>query len=118
MALIDLIANLRRIQSQGAAETFDQTTDSLEAISNAIAAMGFGPGVSLWMFGRCAAAMAPSTTIITTDNLGAVLPDDVFNNEFWMQVIHNTSAPGTAPEREIRRITGFVGATQTFTTDA
>ena len=117
MSLIDLIANLRRIQNQAAAETFDQTTDSLEAISNAIAAMGFGPGVSLWMFGRCAAAMAPSTTVITTDNLGAVLPNDVFDNHFWMQVIRNVSAPVTAPEGEIRRITGFVGATQTFTTD-
>lgn len=116
--MIDLIAVLRRIANQGVAETFDQSTDSLEAIANAIAAMGFGPGISLWMFGRCAAAMAPSMTIITTDNLGVVLPNDVFNNEFWMQVIHNASAPGAAPEREIRRITDFVGATQTFTTDA
>jgi len=69
------------------------------------------------MFGRVAAGIA-STTVITTDNLGVHLPTDVFNNEFYMQVLHNFNAPGTAPEREIRRITDFVGPTQTFTTDA
>ncbi len=61
--------------------------------------------------------MVASQTVIVTNNLGG-LPDDIFNGEFWMQVIHNANAPGTAPEREIRRITNFVGATQTFTTDA
>ncbi|MBU1067112.1 hypothetical protein KKE60_04965, partial [Patescibacteria group bacterium] len=79
--------------------------------------LGFGPGVSLWMFGRCATGMTASTTTIVTDNLGTNLPDDIFNNEFWMQVIHNANNPGVAPEGEIRRITAFVGATQTFTVD-
>lgn len=113
--MIDFIGELRRIMNASAAETYDPATDSLEAIANAI---GAGPGVGLWMLGRCDAAMAASLTVVTTDNLGGGLPDNVFNNEFWMQVIHNASAPGTAPEGEIRRITDFVGATQTFTVDA
>jgi len=37
--MIDIIAELKRIQNMSAAETFDQSTDSLEAISNAIAAV-------------------------------------------------------------------------------
>jgi len=115
MAIIDLLGRLLdRIMNMNNAHTFDRTTDSLEAISNAL---GIGPGVGLWMFGRVAAGIA-STTVITTDNLGVHLPTDVFNNEFYMQVLHNVDAPGTAPEREIRRITDFVGPTQTFTTDA
>jgi len=111
---MDLIGYLRRIMNKDASETFAQATDSLEAISEAL---GIGPSVGLWMFGRVAAGIA-STTVITTDNLGTQLPTDVFNNEFYMQVLHNFNAPGTAPEREIRRITDFVGPTQTFTTDA
>lgn len=37
--MIDIIGELRRIMNMSAAETFDQATDSLEAISNAIAAL-------------------------------------------------------------------------------
>ncbi len=113
--MIDPLGELRRMQSMDNNKTFDPATDSLEAIANAL---GLGPGVGLWMLGRCDAAMAASLTVITTDNLGASLPDDVFNNEFWMQVIHNANAVGVAPEAEIRRITDFVGATQAFTVDA
>jgi len=36
---IDLLEELRRIQSMNTDETFDRATDSLEAIANAIAAM-------------------------------------------------------------------------------
>jgi len=118
MALIDLLGRLvDRIMNQDNLHTFDRTTDSLEAISNAL---GIGPGVGLWMFGHCDAAMVPSTTNIVTDNLGAHLPNDIFNNEFYMQVIHNFNAPGAAPEREVRRITDFVAgaAFQGFVVDA
>jgi hypothetical protein len=95
-------------------ETFNPATDSLEAIANAL---GIGPSVGLWMFGICDAAMVASPTIIVTNNLGG-LPNDVFNGQFWMQVLLNASAPGTAPERQFRRILNFDGTTQTFTTDA
>jgi hypothetical protein len=111
---LDLTGYLRRIMNQGAAETFDQTTDSLEAIANAL---GIGPSVGLWMFGVCDPAMVASPTVIVTNNLGG-LPDDIFNGQFWMQVLLNANAPGAAPEGEFRRIANFVGATQTFTTDA
>jgi len=75
------------------------------------------PSIGLWMFGVVDPAQVASTTVLTLTNL-AGFPDDIFNNEFWVQVIHNASAPGTAPEREIRRITDYVGATGTFTCDA
>jgi hypothetical protein len=100
--------------NQSAAETFDPATDSLEAIANAL---GIGPSVGLWMFGVCDPAMVASQTVIVTNNLTG-LPDDIFNDQFWMQVLLNADAPGTAPEGEFRRITNFVAATQTFTTDA
>lgn len=112
--MLDLVGYLRRMMNQGAAETFDPATDSLEAIANAL---GIGPSVGLWMFGVCDAAMVGSTTTIVTNNLTG-LPDDIFNGQFWMQVILNHNAHGAAPEGEFRRITNFVAATQTFTTDA
>lgn len=112
--MLDLVTYLRRIMNQGAAETFDPATDSLEAIANAL---GIGPSVGLWMFGICDPAMVASTTTLVTNNLTG-LPTDVFNDQFWVQVILNRNAPGTAPEGEFRRITDFDSATQTFTTNA
>ena len=106
---------LRRIQSIDNTLGFDRTLHSLQAIA---AAVGIGPGISISMFGRCAVGMAASQTVITTDNLGVSLPDDVFNGNFYMTILRNTNAVGTAPEGEWRRIADFVGATQTFTTDA
>ena len=77
------------------------------------------PSIGLWMFGECDPGMAASLNTLVLTNL-AGFPDDIFNGEFWIQVIHNDNAPGVAPEREIRRIDavgGYVGATGTFTTD-
>lgn len=74
------------------------------------------PSVGLWMFGVCDPGMAASLNTLVMANL-AGFNDDIFNNEFWVQVIHNDDAPGTAPEREIRRVLDYVGATGTFTTD-
>jgi len=111
---VDILAKFYRMMNQGAAETFDPATDSLEAIANAL---GIGPSVGLWMFGVCDPAMVASTVNIFTNNLVG-LPDDIFNDEFWMQVIHNDNAPGVAPEREVRRITDFISATQQFVVDA
>ena len=78
-----------------------------------------GPSVGLWMFGIVDATQVASTTTVITNNLQNV-PDDLLEGQFWMQVIYNSSAPTTAPEGEIRRITDFVqgGALQTFTVDA
>ena len=113
---MDLIGYLRRIMNQDANETFDPTTDSLEAIANAL---GIGPSAGLWMFGIVDATQVASTVTVITNNLQNV-PSDVLEGQFWMQVIYNTSAPATAPEGEFRQITNFVqgGALQTFTVDA
>lgn len=112
--MLDLTGYLRRIMNQDVNETFDPATDSLEAIANAL---GIGPSVGLWMFGVCDPAMVGSQVTIVTNNLTG-LPDDIFNGQFWMQVILNHNAHGVAPEGEFRRITNFVAATQTFTVDA
>jgi hypothetical protein len=112
--MMDLIGQLRKIMNKDASESFNQATDSLEAIADAL---GIGPAVGLSMFGICDPTMVGSTSTIVTTNLGGLV-DDIFNDEFYMQVILNADAPGTAPEGEIRRITDFVAATQTFTTDA
>ena len=75
------------------------------------------PSIGLWMFGVCDPAMSGSTTALTLTNL-AGFPNDLFNNEFWIQVIHNANSVGNAPEGEIRRVTDYVGATGAFTCDA
>jgi len=74
------------------------------------------PSIGLWMFGECDPGMGASLNTLVLTNL-AHFPDDIFNNEFWVQVIHNADVPGAAPEREIRRVTDYVGATGTFTCD-
>jgi len=77
------------------------------------------PSIGLWMFGVCDPAMVASLNTLLLTNL-AGFPDDIFNGEFWIQVIHNDNAVGTAPEREWRRIDavgGYAGATGTFVTD-
>ncbi len=113
---IDLIGQIRRMMNQSAAETFDPATDSLEAIS---AAMGIGPGVGQFMFGIVDATQVASTITVITNNLQNI-PSDLLEGQFWMQVLLNSSAVGTAPEGEFRHITNFVqgGALQTFTVDA
>ena len=75
------------------------------------------PSVGLWMFGVCDPGMAASTTIVTCPNL-AGMPDDIFNDDFYMEVIRNDDNVGFAPEHEIRLITDYVGATGQFTTNA
>jgi len=114
--VMDHTGYLRRIMNQTALETFDPATDSLEAIANAL---GIGPSVGLWMFGVVDATQVASDITVITNNLQNI-PNDLLEGQFWMQVLLNASAPGTAPEGEIRHITNFVqgGALQTFTTDA
>ncbi len=68
------------------------------------------------MFGICDPGMGANPNTLVLTNL-AGFNDFIFNNEFWIQVIHNVSVPGAAPEREIRRVTNYLGATGTFTVD-
>lgn len=114
--MIDIIGRLvDRIMNMDNNRTFDRTTDSLEAIANAL---GIGPGVGLWMFGIVDVTQVASQVTVITNNLQNI-PNDLLEGQFYMQVIYNTSAVGTAPEGETRQITDFVqgGALQTFTTD-
>ncbi len=74
------------------------------------------PSIGLWMFGICDPGMGASTTALTLTNL-AGFPDDLFNGEFWIQIIHNANSVGNAPEGEYRRVTDYAG-TGAFTCDA
>lgn len=114
--MIDYIGEIKRIMNMNAGETFDPATDSLEAIA---AALGVGPSAGLWMFGIVDATQVASTITVITNNLQNI-PNDLLEGQFYMQVIYNASAVGTAPEGENRQITNFVqgGALQTFTVDA
>ena len=67
--------------------------------------------------GTCDAGMIASTTAIVAAGLGGY-GDDYFNTKYYMQVLKNASAVGTAPETEIRQITDYVSATGTFTVTA
>jgi len=75
------------------------------------------PSVGLWMLGVCDPAMVGSTVTLVMPNL-AGMPDDIFNDDFYAEIIRNDNNVGLAPEHEIRLITNYVGATGTFTCDA
>lgn len=104
-AIVQIVANTRFV--------------ILSASGGGAAPPPLSPSIGLWMFGECAPGMAASVNTLVMPNL-AGFPDEIFNGEFWIQIIHNVSAPGVVPEREIRHIDavgGYVGATGTFTTD-
>lgn len=44
--------------------------------------------------------------------------DDFFNNQFYMQVLHNVNSVAASPEPEVRLITDYVSSTGTFTCTA
>lgn len=62
------------------------------------------PSVGLWMLGEV--SDAAGLNIVRCDNL-AGFNNDIFNDNFYMQVLLNFDAPGTAPEGEIRLITNY-----------
>jgi hypothetical protein len=67
--------------------------------------------------GTCNSGMVASTTSIVIDEL-AGYGNDYFNNNYYMQVIKNANSVGNAPSGQIRKITDYVSASGTFTTDA
>jgi len=109
---MDLIGILGRIMNKDANETFDPATDSLEAIAEALS---IGPSVGLWMFGICDPAMVASDNTLLISNL-AGLPVDIFNDDFYIEVIRNSNNVGLPPEHEIRLVTDYA-IDGTFTTD-
>lgn len=74
------------------------------------------PSIGLWMFGQCDPGMTASTTTLSISNL-AGFRDDIFNDDFYLEVIHNNNNAGFAPEHEIRKITDYATA-GVFTCDA
>ena len=72
---------------------------------------------SLTFTGSCDAGMVASTTALVSAEL-AGYGDDFFNTKYYIQVIKNSNAVGTAPETEVRQVTDYVSTTGTFTTVA
>ncbi|MCK9474257.1 hypothetical protein [Sulfurimonas sp.] len=64
-----------------------------------------------------APAATNSTTVVVISAL-AGYGNDFFNNQFYMQILHNDNSAGDAPEKEVRQITDYVSATGTFTMTA
>ncbi|MCK9602188.1 MAG: hypothetical protein M0R06_24295 [Sphaerochaeta sp.] len=60
---------------------------------------------------------ASSTTVIPIAGL-AGYGDDFFNNQFYLQVLHNANSAGNAPEGETRKITDYASTGGSFTCDA
>jgi len=88
------------------------------SVSADIAAVAASVGKSaVYSQGVCDSGMAGSTTTIVCDDL-AGYGDDFFNNQYYMQVLHNDNSAGNAPEKQVRQITDYVSATGTFTTSA
>lgn len=89
--------------------------DTNNGVNSMLAASSVDNGLSFT--GTCDAGMVASTTSIVSAEL-AGFGNDFFNSKYYMQVIKNNSAVGTAPEFEIQQITDYVSGTGTFTTNA
>lgn len=67
--------------------------------------------------GTCNAGMTASTTAIACADM-AGFGNDLFNTQYYMQVIKNANSIGAAPDGEVRKITDYVSTSGTFTVDA
>lgn len=104
-------STIAKILASGAtatASTYDNTTDSLQAISDAVSALS---GVGLR--GTCATDAGGAQSVTSTELTG--FGNDYFNTGWTMTVLYDSSAAGSAPEGEIRDITDYVSATGVFT---
>ncbi|MFA5030686.1 MAG: hypothetical protein WC495_03795 [Patescibacteria group bacterium] len=66
--------------------------------------------------GKCDAAMGASTSVIDCAGL-AGYGNDFFNTKYYLVVIKNANAVGTAPETQIRQITDYDSTLGRFTTN-
>jgi|GEM_PF-515254 len=87
--------------------SYNNTTDSLQAIRDRIDAL-----TGLYYTGDCS-TNAVTTTAIIANLIG--FGEDYFNTDWVMICTYNTSGAGTAPEGEIRDISNYVTASGTFT---
>ena len=77
-----------------------------EYIQSQITALGSGDV----LLQGVAPAATNSTTVVAIVAL-AGYGDDFFNNQFYMQILHNDNSAGNAPEKEVRQITDYVSTT-------
>ena len=108
--MIDLLGEIRRIQNQSAAETFDRATDSLEAIRDFLTGMGQG----LCFYGQIDAI--PGANQFTVNNLiGLGNAKFAGANPYYVYVFRDAGGLGALPQGELRPVTAYVSATGTFT---
>lgn len=107
--MIDLIGELRRIMNASAAETFDQSTDSLEAIRNFLTS-------TQGLFYRGEVIDIPGANQFTSTDLVG-FGNTAFVN-WWVFVFHDAGGAGAAPQGEARLVTAYVSATGVFTHNA
>ncbi len=93
--------------SDGDWSGFDKTTDSLEAIRDAIDAI---TGVG---FRGDATSAGGTATFISTDMTG--FGDDYFNTNWKMIIVFDAGSAGAAPEGDVRDIVDYESSTGTFT---
>ena len=104
-------STLAKIMASGAtatASTFDNQTDSLQAIRDAVdglAGIGFR--------GICVANTGDGETVESTELAG--FGDDYFNTGWSMLCVYDASGAGSAPEGEEIDIIDYVSATGIFT---
>lgn len=112
----DLLTELKRIQNTNNNQTFDQLTDSLEAIRDFIASGGSSGGLAF--YGTVDAVPgANQFTINSLAGLGAGKFNGA-NNPYFAFVFRDAVGAAAAPQGEQQPIVGYVTATGTFTTAA
>lgn len=106
-------STLAKIMAKGStatASTFDNTTDSLEAIADAVGAVS---GLGFRATCEVNAGGAGNFTAVGLAGFG----DDYFNTGWSVICILNADAPGTAQEGEIRDIEDYDSGTGLFDVD-
>jgi hypothetical protein len=112
--MIDIIGTLRRIMNKDAAETFDQATDSLEAIRSYLGTGGAGsPGIAY--IGTV--TNIPGANQFDISGFIGLYADTDFEN-YYAWVRRDGAVGGVPPQGQFTRITAYVDATGRFTHDA
>ena len=115
---IDLDGELKRIESASNLETYDRSTDSLEAIRDFLGAWATYPLQGLCYYGVVTAIPgANQFTILALAGLGAGKFSDA-TAPYRAFVFRDAGGAGAAPQGEMQTITGYTTATGVFTTAA
>ena len=116
--MIDLQGELKKIESIDNNETYDRTTDSLEALRNFLATWTL-INSGMWYYGVVTAVPgANQFTVVTLAGLGAGIFDFVGGEGYRAFVLRDAGGVSAAPQGEFRNVTAYDTATGTFTTDA